>query len=261
MTNISLKNLYFRYQNSKNYILENCNLNLISGQIIGLVGLNGSGKSTLLKLLSGIMKPTKGYIFFDNELIKNIKMTKDLVTLLPENAKLFLIGPTVIKEFLYYYKEEADVFSLLKSYGLEFLINRKIYELSEGQRRLIAILSALQQQKSTFFLDEPTIGLDSFGRQILFSLLNKIKSENGTVIIATNDTRILPLVDRIIGLKEGKIVINDTPEKTLPCMYETIGIVPNQSARLISNLKDKQIVFPYFNSIKEMNFFLKNLED
>ncbi len=261
MTNISLKNVYFRYQNSSNYILDKCNLDLLSGEIIGLVGLNGSGKSTLLKLLSGILKPTKGKIFFDQDLIKNVKITKDFVTLLPENAKLFLIGPTVLKEFLHYYKEEGEVVTLLKTFGLDFLIHKKIYELSEGQRRLIAIISAFQQQKSIFFLDEPTIGLDSFGRQILFSLLNKIKSNNGTVIIATNDTRILPNVDRIIGLRDGKIILNDIPEKSLYRMNESIGIVPNQLSRIIYNLREKQIILPYFNTIDDFNSYLQNLED
>ena len=103
-----------------------------------------------------------------------------------------------------------------------------MYELSEGQRRLIAILSALVQKKEVFLLDEPTIGLDSNGRKILLTIINNIKKSNGTVIIATNDTRILTELDRLVCLKDGTIILNNEPKETLKSLEVSIGIVPNQ---------------------------------
>lgn len=261
MTHITCENLSFRYQNSTYPVLENCNINITAGQIIGLIGLNGSGKSTFLKLLSGILSPGKGKVYFDDQRVKNVKIAKNYVTLLPENAKLFLIGPTVLKEFLHFYSSEEEILALLKSYHLEPLLHRKIYDVSEGQRRLIAILSALAQHKEIFFLDEPTIGLDSTGRKILFDLITSIKKRNGIIIIATNDTRILPNVDKIIGLKEGHIVIDDIPSNVLPTLQDTIGIVPNQISRLISDLHNKSINLPQIIKPDGLNNYLNSLED
>lgn len=261
MTSIICENLSFQYPNSLHPVLDNCTLKIVSGQIIGLIGLNGSGKSTLLKLLSGILSPSKGKVYFDDQQVKNVKIAKKYVTLLPENAKLFLLGPTVLKEFLHFYNSEEEILTLLRSYNLETLIHRKIYELSEGQRRLIAILSALAQQKDIFFLDEPTIGLDSFGRKILFDLITSIKKQNGIIIIATNDTRILPNVDKIIGLKEGQIIIDEVPSNVLPTLQNTIGIVPNQISRLIADLHNKDITLPQIITPDGLNTYLNTLED
>ena len=258
MTEIKCENIDFYYTNSKNKIINDCCVKLKSGQVIGLVGLNGSGKTTLLKLLSGIIAPKRGTIFIDNKEIKGTKQSKKIVTLLPENAKLFLLGPTVLEELLHFYSTEDEITHLLQQYKLEFLLKRKIYELSEGQRRLIAILSAFQQEKEIFYLDEPTIGLDSIGRAILFDVINKIRLKNGIIVIATNDTRILSKMDRIIGIAGGNIVIDGIPEKTLPSLQETIA---NQVSRLVNDLKKNNIVIPDIVTAESFNNYLNSLEE
>lgn len=258
---LKVDNVTFYYQKSDSVILQNCTINFTSGSIIGLVGLNGSGKSTFLKLLSGIITPRSGKIHLDQVQIKNLKSAKVSVTFLPENAKLYLLGPTVLEEFLHYFKSKEEILQILDQYGLSLLIDRKIYELSEGQRRLIALISAFQQKKQIFLLDEPTIGLDTTGRKILFELIQKIKKENGIVIVATNDNRVLPRMDKIVGLQNGNFILNTDPQTALPKLQENLGIVPNQIARLVADLREKNIIIPDLIELNGFNEYLKSLED
>ena len=171
MTEIKCKNLSFTYPNSEKRILNRCSLTNKDGQTVSLVGLNGSGKTTLLKLMSGILTPSQGEIFYDNNKVTGTNKSKLYLNFLPENAKLFLLGPTVLNEFLHVFDTPNEVRLFLASYNLESLINKRIYHLSERQRRLIDILSALIQKKRIFLLDEPTIGLDSIGRKFLFEII------------------------------------------------------------------------------------------
>ncbi len=259
MTELTCHNISFKYQNSLDLILDQVNLKIFSPQSTALVGLNGSGKTTFLKLLAGILVPTEGQIYYDKKLVKNINSTKPLVTILPENAKLFLVGPTVLDEFLKIFSSEDEVFQLLKKHNLELLTYKKLYELSEGQRRLIALLSAFHQNKEIFLLDEPTIGLDSTGRELLFDLIEKIKRDNRIIIVATNDNRILPRLDRIIGLRNGKLLVDGTPADVLPSIYDTLGIIPNQVSRLIMDLKKIGIEIPNLTTVNELNAYLQSL--
>ena len=258
MAQITCECISFRYLKSDKLILNKLDLELATSQSVALVGLNGSGKTTFLKLLAGILSPSEGKIFINNLLVKSTKLTKKLVTILPENAKLFLIGPTVLAEFLKIFSTKEKVTQALKSYNLELLINKKIYELSEGERRLIALISALHQDKDIFLLDEPTIGLDSRGREILLTLIEEVKVKNKIIIIATNDNRILPKLDRIVGLKDGMLVIDGKPKDLLTNLQETIGIIPNQIARLIHDLNKNKSDLPVMITANELNSFMNS---
>ena len=261
MVKIKVENVTFYYQNPNSVVLQDCNVSFNSGSIIGLVGANGSGKSTFLKLLSGIISPKRGKVYFDQLHIKNIKYAKSFVTFLPENAKLYLLGPSVLEEFKHSFESKEKIEQVLENYGLSSLIEKKIYELSEGQRRLIALISAFQQKKQIFLLDEPTIGLDTTGRAILFELIQKIKSEDGIVIIATNDNRVLPMMDKIIGLQNGTFTLDAQPQTALPNLQKSIGIVPNQIARLVADLREKHVVIPDMIKLDDFNEYLKSMED
>ena len=260
MTILKIENLSFYYNNSMMPILDNCSINLTSGSAIALVGLNGSGKSTFLKLIAGILKVNTGTIYYGNRPIRNIKSSKDFVALLPENAKLFLVGTSVFNEFMSYYDSKDEIINELSKFHLETLLEKKIYELSEGQRRLIAILSLFKQKKEIFLLDEPTIGLDTFGRKILSDLLQVIKKEGKIVIVATNDNRILTEVDQIIGLKDGKFIIDGPPQEELLHLEEKLSIFPNQISRLTTNLKKKNNLIPNMIKSQELNNYLKSME-
>ena len=242
------------------HALRGIDLSVESGEFVAIMGSSGSGKSTFLKLIAGIIKPSNGNIYYNDISLKNIKISKNFISYLPENAKLFLIGTTVLNEFSAYFKTKEEIFDFLSSFHLEKLIEKKIYELSEGERRLIAILSSSKQKKNIFLLDEPTIGLDFFGRRLLFELLQSIKKEGKIIIIATNDNRILPQVDRLIGLKNGKFIVDGPPQEKLLEFEEKLEIFPNQTSRLVTNLRKQNHFIPNIIQAEELNNYLKSME-
>ena len=158
---------------------------LDSREIIAIRGPRQSGKTTLLKLIAGIVAPSKGNILIDSKEIKKRKL-KDKVVFVPENARLFLVGPTLRKDLNRIIKEEEQTNGLIDQYGFNDLADKKLYHLSEGQRRLSAIFNAFQVPSQFILLDEPTVGLDSRGRLLLFHLFEKAKDKGKVVFVSSN---------------------------------------------------------------------------
>ncbi|MHA1910055.1 MAG: ATP-binding cassette domain-containing protein, partial [Candidatus Kariarchaeaceae archaeon] len=232
-----LSNVSFSYSKRKR-ILEQVNWDAKKGTIIGLMGSNGTGKTTLLKIIAGLLRPKEGEVFFEKKVIKGIKNTKGKVNLVPENAKLFLIGPTP-REDIEKVIEAQEVVKLFKKYQIDHLLDKKLYHLSEGQRRLIALICAFQFSQKVILLDEPTIGLDAKGRGLLFNLLRKAKEEEKIVIVSSNDPRVFPEVDEIIVLENKRIILKGEPRKVLYQLEKKSKLVPNQIVRFIQELQEK----------------------
>ncbi|MCG3218041.1 MAG: ATP-binding cassette domain-containing protein [Candidatus Heimdallarchaeota archaeon] len=246
-----LSNVSFGYSKRRS-ILEQINWEVMEGTTIGLMGSNGTGKTTLLKLVAGLLRSSEGVVFFENEAIKGIKNTKGKVILVPENAKLFLIGPTP-REDLEKVIAPHEVVKLFKKYQIEHLLDKKLYHLSEGQRRLVAIICAFQFSQKVILLDEPTIGLDANGRGLLFNLLRKAKKEEKIVIVSSNDPRVFPEVDEIIVLENKQIILKGEPRKALYELEKKTKLVPNQIVRFIQELqKSHKRKLSHFLTVNEI---------
>ena len=173
MVEVTVEDVWFKYPGAKDFVLQSFNWTSKKPRAIGLLGVNGCGKTTLMKLLAGILKPTHGEIRINGKLIKNVNSTKNIVGFVPENAKLFLVGPTIRKDLLRIIKDDNLVDSLLDEFKFAPLANKKLYHLSEGQRRLFAIFSSFYLPREILFFDEPTIGLDTRGRELFSHLIQK----------------------------------------------------------------------------------------
>ncbi len=182
MFTICMEDLWFRYPGTKKYILESFFWKRDTPGTIGLIGTNGCGKTTLLKLITGSLSPTKGNLWIENDKKRNTIRKEDVVYV-PENAKLFLVGPSPRKDLKRIIKEQCHVDMLLEQYKFSTLADKKLYHLSEGQRRLFALFFAFQVPSCLILLDEPTIGLDSSGRRLLFHLLEQAKHQGKMVIV------------------------------------------------------------------------------
>ncbi|MCE7743130.1 MAG: ATP-binding cassette domain-containing protein [Candidatus Heimdallarchaeota archaeon] len=255
---LKCENLSFKYNKKSSLILEDISLTLQRGQIIGLTGINGSGKSTLFKIISGILKPDKGKISILDKKIKSVRSASKSIILIPENAKLFLIGPTPRKDLERELKDSERTQAIFEEMQLTDLIDKKLYHLSEGERRLIALVNSFQFESDIILLDEPTIALDKNGRNILLKLLNKAKTEGKMVIIASNDPRIFPHLDRMIVLRDNHIFMEDTPRKVLYSLENQTDLIPNQTVRFIQALeKQYQHKLPHFLTPSELNEYLR----
>ena len=205
---IRVKNLTHYYNNDK--ALENINLEINKGEFVCLVGESGSGKSTLLSIISTLLKPTKGELFFENLNYKNIK---DIDDFRKNNIGFifqfhYLINYLSVKENINLANEKAskeEIFDLLKLLGIENLIDKYPNEISGGQRQRVAIARALINNPKIIFADEPTGNLDSKNSLNVFELFKTFANKGTTIIVATHDKSLAALANKIYEVKDGKI--------------------------------------------------------
>ena len=202
------------------HALKNVNLKVYRGEMVAVVGPSGSGKTTLLNLIGTLDKPTSGKIYIDGEDITT-KSEKELTllrrrkigfvfqfyNLIPvltayENVELPLLISGVPKK-----EREKRVRRLLEMVGLEDRMNHRPDELSGGEQQRVAIARALVNNPSIILADEPTGDLDTETGLMVVQLMRKLaKEEDSTVIMVTHDPQISEIADRIIYLRDGRII-------------------------------------------------------
>ncbi len=207
------------------HALKNVNLKVYRREMVAVVGPSGSGKTTLLNLIGTLDKPTSGKIYIDGEDI-TIKSEKELTllrrkkigfvfqfyNLIPvltayENVELPLLISGVPKK-----EREKRVRKLLEMVGLEDRMNHRPDELSGGEQQRVAIARALVNNPSIILADEPTGDLDTETGLMVVQLMRKLaKEEDSTVIMVTHDPQISEIADRIIYLRDGKIIGEHKP--------------------------------------------------
>ncbi|MFY9105063.1 ABC transporter ATP-binding protein [Aliarcobacter cryaerophilus] len=205
---IKVKNLTHYYNNDK--ALENINLEINKGEFVCLVGESGSGKSTLLSIISTLLKPTKGELFFENLNYKNIK---DIDDFRKTNIGFifqfhYLINYLTVKENIKLANEKAtknEIHNLLKILKIENLSNKYPNEISGGQRQRVSIARALINKPKVIIADEPTGNLDSKNSLNVFEIFKKLSQEQVTIIVATHDKNLAQIANKIYEVKDGKI--------------------------------------------------------
>lgn len=221
---LEIKNLYFSHSPEKP-LFRNFNLRLEAGKVIALAGESGCGKSTLLNLIYGLLDCEQGEIIFDGTLthgpIKNIVPGEDDMKLVAQNYDLMpyaTVAENVGKFITNIYLEEkkAKVQELLKVVGLEEFAETLPKYLSGGQQQRVALARALSVLPKLLLLDEPFSNLD-FSRKIELRarLFNYVKEKNISLIISTHEIQdVMPWLDQIIVLQDGRLLQNDTAVET-----------------------------------------------
>lgn len=224
MTNIipllQMKNISKSFPGVK--ALENVELEAYSGEVLALLGENGAGKSTLMKILSGVYIKDNGSIIIQGSEveIKNIKDAEKLgisiihqeLSLLPNLSiweNIFLgneifngLTRRINKKLL---REKAEI--LLKNIGFNIDVDTLVKNLNVGERQLIEIAKALSKNSKVIIMDEPTTALTDVETDNLFKVINKLKSENMSVVyISHRMDEIFQICDRITVLRDGKYI-------------------------------------------------------
>ena len=205
---IKVSNLTHYY--NKDLALENINLEIQKGEFVAIIGESGSGKSTLLSILSTLLKPTSGNLFFED---KNYKDIKDINSFRRDSIGFifqfhYLINYLSVKENILLANEKAtneEIYNLLKSLHIENLIDKYPNEISGGQRQRVAIARALINNPKVIFADEPTGNLDSKNSLNVFELFKNLTQKGTTIIVATHDKELASLANKIYEVKDGKI--------------------------------------------------------
>lgn len=222
-------------------ILTKLNLSLHHKEFVGLIGPNGSGKSTLLKCVYRTLKPTSGAIFFDGAPIDTLSYrdsARKLSVVAQHNFYSFdfavldvvLMGRSPYKKMLD--RDGPEDYEIarraLSVVGLAGFEERSFATLSGGEQQRVILARALTQQTECMILDEPTNHLDI---KYQMEIMDIVKSLRLTVVAAIHDLNIAALYcDRLIALKEGKIVGEGTPQSLLTAdfirrLYDVEAIV------------------------------------
>ena len=190
--------------------VNNVNLSLNQGEVLGIVGESGSGKSTLLSILSTLLKPTSADVYFNNLNYKDIvnidKFRKENIGFIFQFH--YLINYLTVKENIKLANKKAkdkEIKTLLSTLGIENLIDKYPNEISGGQRQRVAIARALINNPKVIFADEPTGNLDSKNSLNVFELFKNLTAKGTTIIVATHDKALANLANKIYEVKDGKI--------------------------------------------------------
>jgi ABC-2 type transport system ATP-binding protein len=266
---IEVKNLskVFKYKDKKNQMAEktavdNLSLDIKAGEIFGLLGPNGSGKTTTIRMLTMLLKPTTGEIFYDGRHVdiddKDVREVKQMFGIVPQNLN-FDMDLTVRENMelhgrLYHMNRkdrEERIAELLKYVGVEEVINDKVRNLSGGMKRRVLIARALMHNPRILFMDEPTVALDPQVRRRIWELIRQLANKGTTVLITTHYIEEAEeLCDRVAIVNHGKLLDIDTPK----------GFISRLGRYVVEWTEGTHKEFKLFNSREEAGQYLTQLD-
>lgn len=250
MNAIQLSNLTKYYGKSRGIL--NLNLDVKEGEFFGFIGPNGAGKSTTIRTLLGLITPSSGQAkIFDETIRRRNPQIRSHIGYLPSEA-VFYRGMKV-KDLL---KLSADLHHKDCSAEREILcrrlqldVNRKVDELSFGNRKKVAIVSALQHQPKLLILDEPTSGLDPLMQREFFHIIRERNEQGATVFLSSHVlSEIQRNCTRAAIIREGRIIACDRVEalsKTNAKRISVQGQVSLDSLEEVRDLKENDGIFSF----------------
>lgn len=241
--------------------VDNVNIDIQEGEVIGIIGHTGSGKSSLVQMLNGLFKPTEGTVYFEgNDIFANPKEIRKfrfnigLVFQYPENQ---LFEETVAKDIAFGPKNmgltdaeiEARVKKAARFAGLkEELLERSPFDLSGGEKRRAAIAGVIAMEPKVFILDEPTAGLDPVGKDVLLSQIETYHKESGNTVllVSHNMEDIARISDRVLVMNSSQMVMFDTPQNVFSRVDElkAIGLRIPEITEITIKLKEAGVQIP-----------------
>lgn len=221
---IDIQNVSFGYTKNQT-VLKNINLTINKGEWVTILGHNGSGKSTLSKLLIGLLKARTGEIevagqLLTEETVYDIRKKVGIVFQNPDNQ---FVGVTVRDDIAFglenlQVKRETmlkRIDEVSKRVDMFDFLNKEPQQLSGGQKQRVAIAGILAMETDIIIFDESTSMLDPKGRRKILEYMRRLHDEGTTIITITHDMSEAVHSDRIIVLKNGEIIKDDTSQNVL----------------------------------------------
>ena len=216
---IEVKNLYFKYD--KEWVLEDITFNVKENEFMAIIGPNGGGKTTLLKLLLGFLTPIKGEI----KILSNPpRESRVLIGYVPQHTNFSLDLPITVFDivlqgrlkkgkFFYNQKDKEKAKEILNNLNIFDLRDKKIKDLSGGQRQKVLIARSLVSEPQILIMDEPTSAIDVKGQKEILDLIDGFEI---TRIVVSHDIKILLRnVDKIAYIHK-KLVLHEGPKLDIP---------------------------------------------
>ncbi|WP_333657054.1 ABC transporter ATP-binding protein [Tissierella praeacuta] len=214
MNIVQIKNCSKKYNKNEFFSIENIDLKIGKGEIVGLIGPNGAGKTTLIKTLSGLLKPTEYEelkILGDDIYKGKMKVPKVGLVL---NSNQMYDGLTVMENIQFFLKmhkikkNKEEIMSLLKRFNLQGRESSLVNSLSTGMKQKLNIIRIVLLEVQFLILDEPTSGLDPVSKSDVHNLLYTLSKEmNITILISSHImNEVQRLCTRVVFLNKGQII-------------------------------------------------------
>lgn len=248
---ILLDSVWYRYPTGT-VALQNVNLVINRGEIVALMGENGAGKTTLLKHLNGLFKPTSGRVEVDgvDTRTTTVASLSRKVGLVFQNPDNMFFCTTVFEEVSYalmqfgFSREEAEerAEEVLKTFDLLQYRNSSPFTLSGGEKKRLAISIVVAWMPSYIAIDEPTTGLDGWGKRRLIDLLLNLRDSERGIVLSSHDVEFVSEVaTRVVLLLRGKVIADGPAVDILTDarLLEEASLLTPQIPTLIQELKRK----------------------
>jgi ABC-2 type transport system ATP-binding protein len=234
MSVIEIKNLTKYYGKNKGII--DLNFSIEEGEIFGFIGPNGAGKSTTIRTLLNFIYPTSGTAeIFGKDIVKESEEIKRNVGYLPSEVHYY--DDMKVKDILnysakYYRKDCSDrIAYLAERLGLD--LNRKIEDLSFGNRKKVGIVQALLHEPKLLILDEPTGGLDPLMQNVFFELLNEESEKGATIFFSSHIlSEVQRMCSRVAIIKDGKLIRVESIENLTKEQFKNVTVTLDKKANI-----------------------------
>jgi ABC-type multidrug transport system, ATPase component len=211
---IEIENVTKKYPGNSSPAVDELNLKINDGEVLGLVGLNGAGKTTTIRMIAGILPPTSGRIRVDGlDVVKEKVKASYNVGWIPElpNFELNAKPLTLMKYFGGFYDSKEDmnkrILDLLNSVGLSNHLNKKLRDYSQGMKKRFAIAESLINDPKNVLFDETLNGLDPEGVKFVRNLIIDLKRQGKAIMLSSHIlSEIENLADRVAIIHHGKLI-------------------------------------------------------
>ncbi|WP_049927492.1 energy-coupling factor ABC transporter ATP-binding protein [Halopiger goleimassiliensis] len=220
-------------------VLEDVSLTIDDGEVVLLAGANGSGKTTLLRHCNGLLTPDEGTVLVDDTpAAEDLVAARSAVGMVFQHPRDQFVAATVGEDVAFgpenlgLERETIDrrVAEALAAVNMEGRADDRIDRLSGGEQARVAIAGALAMDPSHLVLDEPFTGLDDPARRSVLSRLEALAADGTGIVLATHDLRdVLGLADRVIAMADGRVVLDDAPDRALEELEELAVRVPRDT--------------------------------
>jgi len=272
MTNaIETKNLTKVYKNFT--AVNTLNLEIPENTIFGMLGPNGAGKTTTIKMLTCLIQPTSGQATVGGyDVQKNPDEVRRLLGMVPQQVSLYkdltvMENSQLCADYYGINPNERDsrIEDLMELVDIKYAKDKRISQLSGGQKQKASLVASLVHRPQILFLDEPTIGLDPTTKRTLWDLIRELNDNGHTIILCSHDMHEVDMLCDNVGIiNTGNLVAYDTPQGLKDSLLEsnkkeisdTLSQISSESDVTTSTKEDVENL-----SLRKMSFLLESNDE